>query len=119
MCSTKGAVAGRSSRVKQLEDATTLLMVVAGIDAWTWTRGGNSRSHSTLVRELGPRFPDHPEKLCPLKGSIRRVVIPELLKLTIWQEAPAGALEGPPIIIPNKKGQGAGAKGSTATWWDS
>ena len=83
MRSTKGAVAGRSSRVKRLKDATTLFMVVTGVDAWTGTRGGNSHSCSTLVRELGPCFPDHPEKLCPVKGSIRRVVIPELLKLVI------------------------------------
>ena len=47
----------RSSRVKRLEDATTLLTIVTGIDAWTGTRGGNSRSLSTLVRELGPHFP--------------------------------------------------------------
>ena len=58
-------------------------------------RGGNSRSHSTFVREWGPQVPLKPEKLSPDLGTIGWVVIPELLKLTIWQEAPAGALEGP------------------------
>ena len=60
MRSAKGAVAGRSSRVKQLEDATTLSTVTGG-DTWTGTRGGNLRSRSTLFRELGPRFPVQPE----------------------------------------------------------